>query len=114
MAGLRGLIYLSDEVEGKVHPSDRHLRLFLELLEVEVAEVFEVVVAGINSLHVQLFQLELLQSSQLLVAEVEHLFFLFFLSFFGFFFDFCPDERLDFFIANHYYLKCHTKTKWTQ
>lgn len=35
-------------------------------------EVLKIVVTGIDSLHVQLLQLDLFQPAQLLVAEVQH------------------------------------------
>lgn len=72
MRRLCRLINPCKEVEGKVQPPDGHLLTLVDLLEVEMVEILKIVVTGIDTLHVQLPQLDLLQPAQLLVAEVQH------------------------------------------
>ena len=72
MRGFGRLINPRKEVEGQIQPLDWHFLLLIDLLEVEMVEILEIVVTRIDSLHIQLLQLDLLQPSQLLVAEVQH------------------------------------------
>ena len=58
-------------VEGEVEPIYRHCHLLVDLLEIEIAEVPEVIVTRIHSRHPQRRQLYLLQPPQLLVAQIQ-------------------------------------------
>jgi hypothetical protein len=115
VAALRGLVDVGQEVEGDVQPLHADLRLFVELLEVETAEVLEEVIARVDLLDVELLQFEGPEFPQFLVAEIECLLRVL-LCFFFALLVLCPNERPDFPVGEHILIFkwwIRTRSRWS-